>query len=137
MSRLRVSCQGILSVDIMICENYVNCTISHIFCPISHLFCPICHLFLYLQNTFPLNVMHQREPEKFKWYRLKQDVAKQEEREQEEVQQEELEQEEPVQDVDDIELHATSEEDLDESMQSGTSNELGAHWEESDEWSEG
>ena len=62
--------------------------------------------------------MHQREPEKFEWYCLQ----KQEEAEQE---------------VDDIELDPTSEEDLDESMQSGTSNELGAHWEESEEWSEG
>ncbi len=51
--------------------------------------------------------MHQREPEKFEWYCLQ----KQEEAEQE----------------DDID--PTSEEDLDESMESGTSNELGAHWE--------
>ena len=70
--------------------------------------------------------MHQREPEKFKWYRLQQDVAEQEEGEQEEEEQEEVEQEEPEQEV-----------DLDESMQSGTSNELGVHWEESEEWSEG
>ena len=75
--------------------------------------------------------MHQREPEKFKWYRLQQEEAQQEEAEQEEVEEEEAEQE-----VDDIELDPTSEEDLDESMQSGTSNELGAHWEESEEWSE-
>ncbi len=69
--------------------------------------------------------MHQREPEKFKWYCLQ----KQEEAEQEEVEQEEVEQEEAEQEVDDIELDPTSEEDLDESMQSGTSNEL-------EEWSE-
>ena len=54
--------------------------------------------------------MHQHEPEKFEWYCLQ----KQEEAEQE---------------VDDTELDPTSEEDLDESMESGTSNELGAHWE--------
>ena len=77
--------------------------------------------------------MHQCEPEKFEWYCLQ----KQEEAEQEEVEQEEVEQEEAEQEVDDIELDPTSEEDLDESMQSGTSNELGAHWEESEEWSEG
>ena len=76
--------------------------------------------------------MHQREPEKFEWYCLQ----KQEEAEQEEVEQEEVEQEEAEQEVDDIELDPTSEEDLDESMQSGTSNELVAHWEESEEWSE-
>ena len=64
--------------------------------------------------------MHRREPEKFEWYCLQ----KQEEAEQEEVEQEEAELE-----VDDIELNPTSEEDLDESMESGTSNELGAHWE--------
>ena len=69
--------------------------------------------------------MHQREPEKFEWYCLQ----KQEEAEQEEVEQEEVEQEEAEQEVDDIELDPTSEEDLDESMESGTSNELGAHWE--------
>ena len=48
-----------------------------------------------------------------------------------------MEQEEPEHEVDDIELDPTSEEGLDESMQSGTSNELGAHWEESEERSEG
>ena len=69
--------------------------------------------------------MHQREPEKFEWYCLQ----KQEEAEQEEVEQEEVKQEEAEQEVDDIELDPTSEEDLDESMESGTSNELGAHWE--------
>ena len=60
--------------------------------------------------------MHQREPEKFEWYCLQ----KQEEAKQEEVEQEEVEQEEAEQEVDDIELDPTSEEDLDESMQSGT-----------------
>ena len=59
--------------------------------------------------------MHQHEPEKFEWYCLQK--------------QEEVEQEEAEQEVDDIELDPTSEEDLDESMESGTSNELGAHWE--------
>ena len=68
--------------------------------------------------------MHQREPEKFKWYCLQQEEA-----EHEEVEQEEVEQEEAEQEVDDIELDPTSEEDLDESMESGTSNELGVHWE--------
>ena len=69
--------------------------------------------------------MHQHEPEKFEWYCLQ----KQEEAEQEEVVQEEVEHEEVEQEVDDIEIDPTSEEDLDESMESGTSNELGAHWE--------
>ena len=69
--------------------------------------------------------MYQREPEKFELYCLQ----KQEEAEQEEVEQEEVEQEEAEQEVDDIELDSTSEEDLDESMESGTSNEWGAHWE--------
>ena len=74
--------------------------------------------------------MHQHEPEKFEWYCLqKQEEVEQEEVEQEEVEQEEVEQEEAEQEVDDIELDPTSEEDLDESMESGTSNELGAHWE--------
>ena len=68
--------------------------------------------------------MHQREPEKFEWYCLQKEKL-----EQEEVEQEEVEQEEAEQEVDDIELDPTSEEDLDESMESGTSNELGAHWE--------
>ena len=63
--------------------------------------------------------MHQREPEKFEWYCLQK----------EKLEQEEVEQEEAEQEVDDIELDPTSEEDLDESMESGTSNELGAHWE--------
>ena len=63
--------------------------------------------------------MHQREPEKFEWYCLQK----------EKLEQEEVEQEEAEQEVDDIELDLTSEEDLDESMESGTSNELGAHWE--------
>ena len=81
--------------------------------------------------------MHQCEPEKFKWYCLQQEEAEQEEAEQEEVEQEEVEQEEAEQEVDDIELDPTSEEDLNESMQSGISNELGPHWEESEEWSEG
>ena len=64
--------------------------------------------------------MHQREPEKFEWYCLQK---------QEEVEQEEVKQEEAEQEVDDIELDPTSEEDLDESIESGTSNELGVHWE--------
>ena len=68
--------------------------------------------------------MHQREPEKFEWYCLQKEKL-----EQEEVKQEEVEQEEAEQEVDDIELDPTSEEDLDESMESGTSNELGGHWE--------
>ena len=87
--------------------------------------------------------MHQREPEKLKWYRLQQDLAEQEEGEQEE-EQEQVQQEEPEQEVDldeepepEPESELEQEEELDESMQSGTSNELGAHWEESDEWSEG
>ena len=50
--------------------------------------------------------MHQREPEKFEWYCLQK--------------QEEVEQKEAEQEVDDIELDPTSEEDLDESMESGT-----------------
>ena len=74
--------------------------------------------------------MHQREPEKFEWYCLqKQEEAEQEEAKQEEVEQEEVKQEEAEQEVDDIELDPTSEEDLDESMESGASNELDAHWE--------
>ena len=63
--------------------------------------------------------MHQREPEKFEWYCLQK----------EKLEQEEVEQEEAEQEVDDIELDPTSEEDLDESMESGISNELGGHWE--------
>ena len=69
--------------------------------------------------------MHQHEPEKFEWYCLQ----KQEEVEQKDVEEEEVEQEEAKQELDDIELDPTSEEDLDDSMESGTSNELGAHWE--------
>ena len=55
--------------------------------------------------------MNQREAEKNEWYCLEKEKLEQEEAEQE----------------DDID--PTSEEDLDESMESGTSNELGAHWE--------
>ena len=55
--------------------------------------------------------MHQREPEKFEWYCLQKEKLEQEEAEQEDN------------------IDPTSEEDFDESMESGTSNELGAHWE--------
>ena len=86
--------------------------------------------------------MHNREPEKLKWYRLQQDLAAQEEGELEEEEEEEVQQEEPQQEVDldeepEPESEPEQEDDLDESMYSGTSNELGAHWEESDDWSEG
>ena len=55
--------------------------------------------------------MNQRELEKNDWYCLDKEKLEQEEAEQE----------------DDID--PTSEDDLDESMESGTSNELGTHWE--------
>ena len=86
--------------------------------------------------------MHTREPDKFHWYRLQKDLPAQEEGELEEEEDEEVQEEEPQQEVDfddepDPKWEPEQDEDSDASMYSGTSNELGAHWHESDDWSEG
>ena len=86
--------------------------------------------------------MHTWEPDKFHWYRLQKDLPAQEEGELEEEEDKEVQEEEPQQEVNfddepDPEWEPEQDEDPYASMYSGTSNELGVHWQESDDWSEG
>ena len=87
--------------------------------------------------------MHTRDPEKFHWYRLQKDVPAEEEGELEEEEDEEVQEQEPQQELDfddelDPEWELEQDDNSDLSMYSeGTSNELGAHWQESDDWSDG